>query len=83
MEVAPGFPPVFIAAGLDDPVVSNSERLELALQGLQSPCSAHYYAGETHGFNAMFWRKQAILCWRDTYDFLHKNLPLKPQATPF
>lgn len=77
MQAAPGLPPVFIAAGLDDPVAVDSQRLELALQRLQSPCSAHYYAGETHGFHVMFWREQAIQCWLDSYEFLHQYLPVK------
>lgn len=77
MQAAPSLPPVFIAAGLDDPVAADSQRLELALQRLQSPCSAHYYAGETHGFHVMFWREQAIRCWRDSYEFLHQYLPVK------
>jgi acetyl esterase len=77
MQAAPGFPPIFIAAGLDDPVAADSQRLELALQRLQSPCSAHYYAGETHGFHVIFWREQAIRCWQDSYEFLRKHLPFK------
>jgi acetyl esterase len=77
MQAAPGLPPFFIAAGLDDPVAVDSQRLEQALQRLKSPYKSHYYPGETHGFHVMFWREQAILCWRDSYEFLQKNLPVK------
>jgi acetyl esterase len=75
MGVAPGLPPLFIAAGLDDPVTPDSQRLEHALQRLQSPCSAHYYPGETHAFHVMFWREQALRCWRDSFEFLQQYLP--------
>lgn len=66
-------PPMFIATGLDDPVAPDSQRLEAALQRLQSPCSAHYYAGENHGFHVMFWRPQAVQCWQDSFAFLRRH----------
>ena len=69
-------PPCFIAAGLDDPVAADSQRLELALNRLHSPCSAHYYRGETHAFHIMFWRKQAVRCWLDSFAFLQQHLPV-------
>jgi acetyl esterase len=72
-------PPMFIAAGLDDPVAADSQRLEHALRRLQSPCTAHYYAGETHAFHVMFWREQAMRCWRDSFQFLRRHLPLAGQ----
>lgn len=67
-------PPLFIAAGLADPVAADSERLERALVRLSSPCSAHYYPGETHAFHIMFWREQAQRCWRDSFEFLRVHL---------
>jgi len=76
MQALPSLPPLFIAAGLNDPVAADSQRLERALLRLQSPCSAHYYAGETHAFHVMFWREQAIRCWRDSFEFLHRHLPV-------
>jgi acetyl esterase len=72
---APSMPPVFIAAGLADPVVQDSQRLETALTRLKSPQSTHYYPGETHAFHVMFWRKQAIRCWKDSFEFLRQHLP--------
>lgn len=63
-------PPMFIAAGTKDPVAADSQRLERALERLGSPCSAHYYAGEVHGFHVMFWRENAMKCWRDSFAFL-------------
>ena len=80
MEVAPALPPFFIAAGLDDPVAADSQRFEQALQRLQSLYSAHYYPGETHGFHVLFWREQAIRCWRDTFEFLRQYLPIPANA---
>lgn len=69
-------PPMFLAAGLADPVAADTRRLDEALRRLRSPCSAHYYAGEPHAFHVMFWRKQALSCWRDSFEFLHRYLPV-------
>jgi acetyl esterase len=70
MDQAPDLPPMFIAAGLDDPCAPDSKRLADALQRLGSPCSAHFYPGQSHGFHVMFWREQAQQCWRDSFEFL-------------
>ena len=77
MQAPSRLPPLFIAAGLNDPVVGDSQRLERELTRLGSPCSAHYYAGETHAFHVMFWRENAIHCWRDSFEFLRLHLPAK------
>ncbi len=77
MTVAPRLPPIFIAAGLDDPVAADSQRLDQKLQQLQSSVSAHYYPGETHAFHVMFWREQAVRCWRQSFDFLQQYLPVR------
>ncbi|MFZ4478273.1 MAG: alpha/beta hydrolase [Rhodoferax sp.] len=77
MAELPELPRLFIAAGLDDPVAADSQRLERALQRLQAPFSAHYYPGETHAFHVMFWRAQALQCWRDSFEFLGRNLPVR------
>ena len=77
MTATPGIPPIFIAAGVDDPVATDSERLETALTRLHSGCTAHYYPGETHAFHVMFWREQAVRCWRDSFEFLQKYSPVK------
>lgn len=77
MAAAPDLPQLFIVAGLDDPVAADSQRLDHALQRLHSPCTSHYYAGETHAFHVMFWRKQAVRCWRDSFKFLHSYLPVR------
>jgi acetyl esterase len=78
MQPPSNLPPLFIAAGSSDPVAADSQRLEQALLRLQSPCSAHYYAGEPHAFHVMFWREQAIRCWRDSFAFLQQHLPTGP-----
>lgn len=77
MTKAPNLPPIFIAAGLDDPVAADSRRLEDALKRLQSTHTAHYYPGETHAFHVMVWREQAIRCWRDSFEFLRRYLPVE------
>jgi acetyl esterase len=81
VEAMPGpstLPPLFIAAGLSDPAAADSQRLEHALQRMQSPCDAHYYAGQPHAFHLMFWREAAVRCWRDSFGFLHRHLPVEP-----
>jgi acetyl esterase len=77
MHAPSRLPPLFIAAGLNDPVAADSQRLERELMRLESPCSAHYYAGEPHAFHVMFWRENAIRCWRDSFEFLRRHLPVK------
>lgn len=76
MTLASNLPPIFIVAGLDDPVAADSQRLEDALKRLHSAHTAHYYPGETHAFHVMFWREQAIRCWRDSFEFLQRYLPV-------
>lgn len=73
-------PPMFVTAGLGDPVAPDSRRLEQALLRLHSPCSAHYYAGEPHAFHVMFWRSNALRCWRDSFAFLDRWLPVDAAA---
>lgn len=74
MHAPSKLPPLFIAAGLDDPVAADSQRLERELARLGSPCSAHYYAGEPHAFHVLFWRQNAIRCWRESFEFLRRHL---------
>lgn len=76
MQTPTRLPALFIAAGQDDPVVEDSQRLERALLRLGSPASAHYYPGEPHAFHVLFWRDNAIRCWRDSFEFLHRHLPV-------
>ncbi len=80
MAVPSKLPLMFIAAGLSDPVAPDSQRLEQALLRLQSPCSAHYYAGEPHAFHVMFWRRNALRCWRDSFEYLDRLLPIDAAA---
>jgi len=41
----------------------------------------HYYAGEPHAFQVMFWRENAIRCWRASFEFLQRHLPVKAWST--
>ncbi len=79
VERLPGpspLPPLFVAAGLADPLASDSQRLDTALQRLGSPVSTRYYAGETHAFHVMFWRENAKRCWRDSFEHLRQVMPV-------
>jgi acetyl esterase len=73
-------PPIFIAAGGADPVRPDSERLEDALRQQHATHLARYYPGETHAFHMMFWRIQALQCWRESFDFLQRFV--SPQPSP-
>jgi acetyl esterase len=79
MDASPGLPPIFIAAGQDDPCAPDSQRLAAALQRIGSPCSVHDYPGQSHGFHVMFWREEAKRCWLDSFAFLDQVLA---QAAP-
>lgn len=78
MSVSPDLPPIFMAAGGDDPCMPDSQRLHVALQRLGSPSDLRLYAGETHGFHVMFWREQAKRCWRDSFAFLQQLRSREP-----
>lgn len=67
-------PPFFIPVGLRDPLLEDSRRLAAALSRQGVPCTARYYEGELHAFHTMLWRRQARLCWREMYTFLHAHL---------
>jgi acetyl esterase len=73
-------PPQFLAAGLEDPVTPDSLRLAQALRRLGAPCALHEYAGETHAFHFMIWRRQARRCWQDSFDFLRDTLQATDRA---
>ena len=85
MAAPADLPPLFVAAGQDDPIAADTRRLEQALLRIRSPVSARYYAGETHAFHVMFWRANALRCWRDSFEFLNRYLPTAgpvPAHTP-
>jgi acetyl esterase/lipase len=69
-------PPIFIASGLNDSVLADSQRMERALRSRSSPCTACYYPGQGHAFQVKQWRTQSLRCWRDSFKFLQQNLPI-------
>lgn len=81
MAADPGLPPVFVAAGDEDPVAPDSWRLADALSRLGVPHVAHRYPGETHAFHVMPWRDAAPRCWADTFAFLEALRP-RPEGPP-
>ncbi len=72
------FPPVFAPVGTGDPLLDDTRRLEQALLRLNTTVEARYYAREVHAFHAFIWRHKARQCWRDTYAFLDRHVPLDP-----
>lgn len=68
-------PPCFASVGTRDPLLDDSRRLgrAMALRGV--PCEVRYYPGELHAFQAMVFRPNAKLCWRDTFAFVDRHLP--------
>lgn len=67
-------PPIFIGAGTIDPVFSDSKKMEKQLSDIHADYEAVYYPGEWHAFQLMYWRPNAIKCWRDSLIFLDRHL---------
>jgi len=63
-------PPFFAPVGTCDPLLDDTRRLKKALDRLNVFCLPRYYPREAHAFMAFVWRKQARLCWQETFDFL-------------
>ncbi|MFT3927291.1 MAG: alpha/beta hydrolase [Myxococcales bacterium] len=73
-------PPFLVTCGTADPLLHDSERLEVALRARGVDHRAHYYPGEIHAFHAMWWRASSKLLWEDTRSFLGELLA--PRAAP-
>lgn len=71
------FPPTFAPVGTGDPLLDDTRRLENALKRLKIPVDARYYDDEFHAFHAFPIRRQARQCWRDTYAFLDRYVPIE------
>lgn len=67
-------PTMFLACGKADPIYDDTTRLESTLKALNSPHEAHYYEGEPHAFQALFWRAAAKDYWKKHIAFLRKHL---------
>ncbi len=67
-------PPMFLPVGTKDPLLDDTRRLARALQKLGTKAIDRYYEGELHGFHVLLFRKNARLCWRDTFAFLDEVL---------
>lgn len=67
-------PPLFAGVGTRDPLLDDTRRLGQALARLQVPHEVRYYPGELHAFHALIYRPQALACWRDQFEFLHRYL---------
>ena len=67
-------PPFFIPCGTQDVLLSDSQRLQRALEALGVRADAPEYPGEIHAFMAFIWRGNARRCWRDTFAFLDEVL---------
>ncbi len=69
-------PPMFAPVGTADPLLDDTRRLAKALEKRGVVCDVHYYPGELHAFHALVFRKNARLCWQDTYRFLERYVPI-------
>ncbi len=72
-------PPFFLPVGTADPILDDTRRMHAALTALGAASEARYYPGEPHAFHALVFREAARRCWRDTFDFLDRNLPSPPR----
>ena len=68
-------PAFFLPVGLADPLVDDHRRMETAVRRLGGVAEARFYPGMEHAFHAFVWRRQAKLCWRDTFAFAASHLP--------
>jgi acetyl esterase len=73
-------PPFFAFSGTWDPVISDTRRLVAALERLSVPHEARYYRRGIHAFHAFVFDPNARRCWRDTFNFLERQLPEAPRA---
>ena len=73
-------PPFMVTCGTKDPLIDDSQRMEIALRRLGVECETRYYPGEMHAFHALVWRPSARSFWRDTYLFLERHLAPAPSV---
>ena len=69
-------PPFFAFAGTADPILSDTKRLEVALQAMGVSCEAKYYPKGGHVFHAMIWKEIARQCWEDQFAFVRKHVSI-------
>jgi len=66
----PWWPRTFVPWGDADPIAADSARLARALATIGVEVTGRSYAGMPHAFHAFVWRKAALRCWADVFDFL-------------
>jgi len=71
-------PAFFIPCGTKDPLIDDAQRLAAALDVLGVEHEARYYPGEPHAFHALVVTKNALRCWKHTYQFLDRYLGPAP-----
>ena len=67
-------PAFFVPVGTGDILLQDTQRLGAAFQGLGVDHATRYYPREPHAFHAFIWRKNALACWKETFDFLSARL---------
>jgi acetyl esterase len=70
-------PATFLSVGTRDPLLPDTKRMRRALAKRGVPVSAKYYKGEIHAFHAVLFRKAAMRCWDDTFEFLRAHVPAR------
>lgn len=70
-------PPFFIACGTADPLLAHSKQLADVLRARGATVKLSVHPGEIHGFNAMFWRKEARAKWHALFSFLRAHAPAR------
>jgi acetyl esterase len=77
-------PPFFLSVGTADPLLDDTRRLGRALHRRGVTVDVRYYPGELHAFQALVFRPQARVAWRETFGFLQRELDVRlpaPDAT--
>jgi acetyl esterase len=70
--------PFFLPVGTKDPLLPDTRRLGAALRNLGVEAEEQYYPGELHAFHALVMRETARRCWSDTFRFLERHVPPRP-----
>lgn len=67
-------PPAFLPVGGLDPLKADNRRMAQALVHRGVDTAERVYPGEIHAFHALFFRRQARLCWVEMLAFMDERL---------
>ena len=69
-DVLKSLPPTFLSVGTWDPLLEDTQRLYAAMKQKGHTVEVRYYKREVHAFQALLFRKQARMFWKEMLLFL-------------